>query len=49
MFVTDFAGSVYSARLDGSGKRDFLHARGNLTGIAYAEIPKGKLIAQVRR
>jgi hypothetical protein len=49
MFVTDFAGSVYSARLDGSGKRDFLHAQGNLTGIAYAEIPKGKLIAQVRR
>ena len=49
MFVTDFAGSVYSARLDGSGKRDFLHAQRNLTGIAYAEIPKGKLIAQVRR
>ena len=40
MFVTDFAGSVYSARLDGSGKRDFLYAQGNLTGIAYAEIPK---------
>ncbi|WFU45701.1 3-hydroxyacyl-CoA dehydrogenase (plasmid) [Bradyrhizobium sp. CB82] len=42
MFVTDFAGSVYSARLDGSGKRDFLYAQGNLTGIAYAEIPKEK-------
>jgi hypothetical protein len=42
MFVTDFAGSVYSARLDGSGKRDFLEAQGNLTGIAYAEIPKDK-------
>lgn len=40
MFVTDFAGSVYSARLDGSGKRDFLYAKGTLTGIACAEIPK---------
>jgi sugar lactone lactonase YvrE len=38
MFVTDFAGSVYSARLDGSGERNFLFAQGNLTGIAYAEI-----------
>jgi hypothetical protein len=42
MFVTDFAGSVYSARLDGSGERNFLFAQGNLTGIAYAEIPKEK-------
>jgi hypothetical protein len=38
MFVTDFAGSLYSARLDGSGERNFLFAQGNLTGIAYAEI-----------
>jgi sugar lactone lactonase YvrE len=38
MFMTDFAGSVYSARLDGSEKRNFLFAQGNLTGIAYAEI-----------
>ena len=38
MFVTDFAGSVYSARLDGSGERNFLYAQGNLTGIAYAEV-----------
>jgi hypothetical protein len=38
MFVTDFAGSVYSARLDGSGERNFLFGQGNLTGIAYAEI-----------
>ena len=42
MFVTDFAGSIYSARLDGSGERNFLYAQGNLTGIAYAEIPKEK-------
>jgi hypothetical protein len=42
MFVTDFAGSLYSARLDGSGERNFLYAQGNLTGIAYAEIPKEK-------
>jgi hypothetical protein len=38
MFMTDFAGSVYSARLDGSEKKNFLYAQGNLTGIAYAEI-----------
>jgi hypothetical protein len=42
MFVTDFAGSIYSARLDGSGERNFLFAQGNLTGIAYAELPKEK-------
>jgi len=42
MFVTDFAGSIYSARLDGSDERNFLYAQGNLTGIAYAEIPKEK-------
>ena len=38
MFVTDFAGSIYSADLDGSNERNFLYAQGNLTGIAYAEI-----------
>jgi hypothetical protein len=38
MFVTDFGGSVYSARLDGSDKQMFLYAQGNLTGVAYAEI-----------
>jgi hypothetical protein len=38
MFVTDFGGSIYSARLDGSGERNFLFAQGNVTGIAYAEI-----------
>jgi hypothetical protein len=43
MFMTDFAGSVYSANLDGSDKRNFLYAQGNLAGIAYAEIqPKEK-------
>ena len=38
MFVTDFGGSLYSAKLDGSGERNPLFAQGNLTGIAYAEI-----------
>ncbi|HUI14755.1 MAG TPA: 3-hydroxyacyl-CoA dehydrogenase [Xanthobacteraceae bacterium] len=38
MFVTDFAGSIYSAKLDGSGEKNFLFAQGNLTGVAYAEI-----------
>jgi hypothetical protein len=39
MFVTDLGGSVYSAKLDGSGKHAFLFAQGNLSGVAYAEIP----------
>jgi hypothetical protein len=42
MFVTDLAGSIYSAKLDGSDKKNFLYAQGNLTGIAYAEVPKEK-------
>jgi hypothetical protein len=36
MFLTDLAGSMYSARLDGTDKRVILAAQGNLTGIAYA-------------
>src|ERR1700730_17801466 len=39
MFITDFGGSVYSANLDGSNKKTLLVAQGNLTGIAYAELP----------
>jgi hypothetical protein len=39
MFLTDFAGSIYSARLDGSDRRTLVQAEGNLTGIAYAEVP----------
>jgi len=39
MFLTDLGGSVYSANLDGSNKKTVLAAEGNLTGIAYAEIP----------
>jgi hypothetical protein len=38
MFVTDFAGSIYSAGLDGSGELNLLYAQGNLTGVAHAEI-----------
>jgi hypothetical protein len=37
MFITDLAGSVYSARLDGSNKTLLLAAQGNLTGITYVE------------
>ena len=39
MFITDLGGSVYSANLDGSNRRTLLFAEGNLTGIAYAEVP----------
>jgi hypothetical protein len=38
MFLTDLAGSVYLARLDGSEKRPILAAQGNLTGISFAQI-----------
>jgi len=38
MFLTDLAGSIYSANLDGTEKKPLLIAQGNLTGIAYAEI-----------
>ena len=38
MFVTDLAGSLYVAKLDGADKQTLLAAQGNLTGIAYAEI-----------
>jgi hypothetical protein len=48
MFVTDFAGSVYSADLDGKNERNFLYAQGNLTGIAYAEVTAQELLATNR-
>jgi phosphomannomutase len=38
MFFTDMAGTVYTAGLDGSHRREILVAQGNLTGIAYAEL-----------
>jgi DNA-binding beta-propeller fold protein YncE len=44
MFLTDLAGTVYRANLDGSNKKTLLFAQGNLSGIAYAELP---LVRQV--
>jgi DNA-binding beta-propeller fold protein YncE len=41
MFLTDLGGSVYSANLDGSNTKNLLIAQGNLSGIAYAELPAG--------
>jgi DNA-binding beta-propeller fold protein YncE len=38
MFVTDLAGNIFFAKLDGSEKKPLLVAQGNLTGIAYVEI-----------
>ena len=40
MFITDLAGSVYSANLDGSNRKTLLIAEGNLTGIAYSGSPE---------
>ena len=40
MFLTDLGGSVYRCNLDGSEKKALLFAEGNLSGIAYAEIPR---------
>jgi len=42
MFITDFAGSVYRENLDGSDPKTLLFAEGNLTGIAYVELPAAK-------
>jgi len=42
MFLTDLGGSVYSASLDGSNKKTLFFGQGNLTGIAYAELPAGR-------
>ena len=39
MFFTDLGGSIYVAALDGSGQRPIRALQGNLTGIAYAEVP----------
>ena len=39
MFMTDLGGSVYSSNLDGSNKKNIVFAQGNLSGIAYVEIP----------
>jgi hypothetical protein len=45
MFVTDLAGSVYSAKLDGAQKRVLAFAQGNLTGVAYGEMtPTEKIV-----
>ncbi|HEY2198831.1 MAG TPA: 3-hydroxyacyl-CoA dehydrogenase [Mycobacterium sp.] len=41
MFVTDLGGNVWAAALDGSGHRPIRALQGNLTGIAYAEVPEG--------
>jgi hypothetical protein len=43
MFVTDLTGSVYRAGLDGSGMSEIMLLQGNLTGIAYAEMPSEQL------
>lgn len=39
MFFTDLAGNVYSANLDGANQKTLLFLEGNVTGIAYAELP----------
>ncbi|HTF71433.1 MAG TPA: hypothetical protein VK638_53070 [Edaphobacter sp.] len=41
MFMTELAGTVYSSGLDGSNQKTLLFLEGNLTGIAYAELPVG--------
>ncbi|MFJ1608451.1 3-hydroxyacyl-CoA dehydrogenase [Streptomyces sp. NPDC088253] len=41
MYVTDLAGNVYAADLNGSNQREILFLQGNLTGIARAELPTG--------
>lgn len=40
MFLTDLGGSVYSANLDGSNKKNLQFVQGNLSGIVYVELPE---------
>ena len=42
MFFSDLAGTVYSAKLDGSEKRTLLAAQGNLTGVAYVDFVQAR-------
>ncbi|WP_411087357.1 3-hydroxyacyl-CoA dehydrogenase [Streptomyces sp. 061-3] len=44
MYVTDLAGNVYAADLDGSNRREILVLQGNLTGITRAVLPTGTRI-----
>ena len=46
MFFSDLAGSVYSAKLDGSEKKALLVAQGNLTGVAYADFARARAAAR---
>jgi DNA-binding beta-propeller fold protein YncE len=39
LFASDFGGSVYSANLDGSHRKTLLVAQGNLSGMAYVDLP----------
>ena len=41
LFVTDLGGSVYSANLDGTNRQTLEIVLGNLSGIAYVELPVG--------
>jgi sugar lactone lactonase YvrE len=41
MFVTDLGGNIHVAKLDGSDHRPIRALQGNLTGIAYVELPAG--------
>jgi hypothetical protein len=43
MFATDLGGNVWAAALDGGGGRPIRSVLGNLTGIAYAELPEGSI------
>jgi hypothetical protein len=40
IFVTDLAGSIYCAHLNGSARRPIAIALGSLSGIAFAETLK---------
>lgn len=40
MFMTDLGGSIYTAGLDGGGRKTLRFAQGNLSGIAYVRLPR---------
>jgi sugar lactone lactonase YvrE len=49
MFITDLAGSIYTARLDGSDRRAIAVAQGNLTGIAHLDDYDPRTVAAGQR
>ncbi len=47
LFLTDLPGSICSAQLGGPQNKPLLVAKGNLTGIGYAEITRKEFLIRL--